>query len=64
MNEDHELTLWLGALRYYMGRRTIAVSHFCEMLIVYWPKLGKKTRELIKRDLTEEIERNERKVEP
>ena len=55
MTESQSTTLWLGALRYYMGRMTYAVSEFCDMLIAEWPNLPEPTRNLIQRDLMQEI---------
>lgn len=63
MNPQDELTLWVGATRYYMGRMTYAVSNFCSLLISEWPNLGPLTRSLIERDLKDEIERDDRSRE-
>ena len=60
LNEEQILTLWLGAFRYYCGRKSYAVSSFCDLLIAQWPSLPERTRELIRRDLEEEFERDER----
>lgn len=59
MNESKITTLWIGALRYYMGRMSYAVVDFCDLLIEEWPNLPKSTRALIKRDLMEEIKRDD-----
>jgi hypothetical protein len=55
MNNDDISFLWIGAFRYYCGRRSYAVSAFCEMLIREWPSLPEHTRSIIKRDLEEEF---------
>ena len=54
-----EITLWLGATRYYVGRRTYAVVHFCDMLIKNWPKLHQATKDLIQRELEIEFGRDD-----
>lgn len=60
MTEEQQLTLWLGAFRYYCGRTSYAVSDFCGLLIWQWPTLPKRARDLIQRDLEEEFERDDR----
>ena len=60
MSEEQILTLWLGAFRYYCGRKSYAVGSFCDLLIAQWPELPERTRALIRRDLEEEFERDER----
>jgi hypothetical protein len=59
MKPADELTLWLGATRYYMGRMTYAVSSFCELLIEQWPALNEDTRYLIQRDLEREFAKDD-----
>ena len=59
MNDIQQQTLWVGATRYYMGRMTYAVSEFCDLLIAEWPNLDDRTKFLIRRDLTEEIKRDD-----
>ena len=44
MNPDQQTTLWLGSFRYYLGRRTYAVSDFCELLIQEWTTLDERTK--------------------
>jgi hypothetical protein len=51
MNDNEIETLWLGAFRYYVGRRTYAVSDFVAILVKQWPNLPQKTRLLIEREL-------------
>lgn len=46
-----DVILWHGAFSYYCGRATIAVSAFISDLIKNWPRLSKKVRSLIERDL-------------
>lgn len=59
MPDDQITTLWLGAFRYYCGRRTYAVSNFCAMLVRAWPVLPSTTRRLIQRDLEDEFARDD-----
>lgn len=58
MTDEQKLTLWLGAFRYYCGRMSYAVSNFCDLLLQEWPNLPKATQDLIRRDLDEEIARD------
>lgn len=60
MTDDQKLTLWLGAFRYYCGRMSYAVSDFCALLIQEWPNIPKDAQDLIRRDLDEEIVRDNR----
>lgn len=53
MNPHEEQTLWIGAFRYYLGRRSYAVTDFCELLIREWEELPESTRGLIHRELDE-----------
>lgn len=56
-----EATLWIGAFRYYLGRRTYAVHDFCLYLASVWPRLGQQTKRVIKTELLRAIE-EDRKV--
>jgi hypothetical protein len=60
MTDDGKLTLWLGAFRYYCGRRTYAVSQFCDLLIAEWPSLPERTRKLVQNELDEDFARDDR----
>lgn len=60
MNDQQQLTLWIGSLRYHLGRRTYAVSNFCELLIQEWPQLSSRTKFIIQRDVEEEFDRDDR----
>ena len=51
MNDTDTETLWLGAFRYYLGRRTYAVGEFCALLIWQWGTLPSKCQKLIEREL-------------
>ena len=53
MNPRDELTIWVGACRYYLGRRSYAVSTFCEALRAAWPTLSAETQDIIIRDVDE-----------
>jgi hypothetical protein len=55
MNTDQEITLWLGATRYYLGRTTYAVGEFADLLIEHWPTLDYNTRFLLQRDIEKEF---------
>lgn len=59
MSNDNELTLWLGATRYYLGRRTYAVSTFCNMLIANWSSFDENTKNLLIRNIEEEFDRDD-----
>lgn len=58
MTDDEKMTLWLGSFRYHMGRQTYAVGMFCEMLLRHWAEIPAKTQNLIRRELADEIERD------
>jgi hypothetical protein len=58
MNNTQQTTLWLGAFRYYLGRRTYAVSEFCELLIQEWPTLDDETKNLIESELENDFVRD------
>lgn len=60
MNDYQQTTLWLGALRYYIGRRTAGVSDFTRLLIEKWPTLPVETQNFVKRDLEEAFTRDDR----
>lgn len=59
MNDYQELTLWLGATRYYLGRTTYAVDDFCQLLIGNWETFCSKTQELIRRDVEDAFQRDD-----
>ena len=59
MSPEEELTLWLGSTRYYLGRMTYAVGSFCDLLIENWLNLHHSTRQIIKRDIETEFERDD-----
>lgn len=59
MSVDHELTLWVGATRYYLGRQTYAVEDFCNLLIGEWPSLSSHTKQILMRDINEEFRRDD-----
>jgi hypothetical protein len=60
MNPQNELTLWVGATRYYLGRMSYAVSTFCDLLCVEWPKLSPETCHIIQCDVEETFERDDK----
>jgi hypothetical protein len=55
VNNQQLLTLWLGSFRYYLGRRTYAVSDFCQLLIQEWRSLPSQVQNLIRKELAEAI---------
>lgn len=59
MNPDQQLTLWIGSFRYYLGRRTYAVSDFVELLISEWGNLPDSLKDLIAKELLTEIKRDD-----
>lgn len=59
MNDADKSTVWIGACRYYMGRMSYAVGNFCEALRREWPALPEHAKQIIKRDLEEEIKRDD-----
>lgn len=59
LSPDNELTLWVGATRYYMGRMTYAVANFCSLLIGSWNELSENTRAIIERDIETEFVRDD-----
>lgn len=55
MTDDEQLTLWVGATRYHLGRMTYAVQDFCELLCKQWASLPEPTRKIIHRDVEQEF---------
>ncbi len=60
MNNQEQLTLWLGAFRYYCGRMTYAVSDFCSLLIKEWPNLPDNAKMFIQKELESMFERDDK----
>ena len=60
MTEDETDLLWICATRYMLGRMTYAVGNFCDALVRHWPTLPEHTRAIIKRDVEEKFERDDR----
>jgi len=59
MDSRDELTLWVGATRYYMGRMTYAVANYCNLLLGSWNELSENTKTIIQRDIEEEFQRDD-----
>jgi hypothetical protein len=59
MNKGDEITLWLGATRYYLGRRTYAVGNFCDMLIVNWSSFDEATKNLLIENIETEFDNDD-----
>lgn len=52
--------VWLGAFKYWCGRRTIAVGVFVETLIAAWPNLSERVHKGIQRDLEQAFAEDEK----
>jgi len=57
MNNNQDITLWVGALRYYLGRQTYAVTDFCNLLVQEWTDISDAAKTIIKRDVEAEFKR-------
>lgn len=53
MNKRTQELLWIGAFRYYLGRRTYAVGDFCAALVPNWSLIPERARVVIGRELDE-----------
>lgn len=53
-------SLLLSHIRYSMGRMTYIVGECCKRVRWYWPHLEKGHREVLMRDVTEELDRCEK----
>lgn len=60
LNEDDSALMWIGSFRYYLGRMTISVSRFCELLKSEWENIPKQAQGVILLDLQEAIEEDDR----
>lgn len=60
LRPDVESMLWIASTRYYLGRMSYAVGDFCGHLIAAWPTLDDSTRNIIRRDVESEFERDDR----
>jgi hypothetical protein len=56
---DIELMMMIGAFRYHLGRRTYAVSEFCNFLIRVWSSLDDRTQRLIRHELQQAFQKEE-----
>ena len=59
LTESDLNSLWVGAFRYYLGRMTISTHSFCSSLIDNWEQVPEQAQRVIKRDLLEEIKRDD-----
>jgi hypothetical protein len=50
-NPNDEITLVIGAFRYYLGRQSYGVSDFCDWLCLTWQVLELRTQYLIQTEL-------------
>lgn len=60
MDDDDLNLMWIGSFRYYLGRMTISVYCFCELMKTQWNDIPACAQDVIKRDLQEAIENDER----
>ena len=51
--------IWIGSFRYYIGRTTIVTHSFCESLIKNWHSIPERAQVVIKRELLEEMRRDD-----
>ena len=59
-SEEQQITIWLAATRYYLGRHSYSVSSFCNLLIFNWNKLFESVRSLIEKEVEEEFRKDDR----
>lgn len=52
-NDRPSELLWIGAFRYYLGRKTYAVGDFVTELVRAWPTLPDRAQVIIRRDLNQ-----------
>jgi hypothetical protein len=52
-DERRDELLWIGAFRYYCGRKTYAVADFVDVLIHAWPTIPERAQVVIRRDLNQ-----------
>lgn len=65
LSPDQEITLWIGALDYYLGRMTYAVHTYIDLLKTEYPNLQPATQNLVKSRLKEAFAREQiRRTEP
>jgi hypothetical protein len=60
LSDNDELTVYLYALRYAMGRRTAAPDDVSQAIRSHWAEFHPTTKSLILRDLKYEIDRDDR----
>ena len=60
LSESDLEELWIGSFRYYIGRMTISTHSYCDLLMNNWDAIPKRSQLVIKRDLFEEIRRDDR----
>ena len=51
LSESEAMTVWVGATRYYLGRRSYAVAAHVDALVRHWPTLPADVRAIISRDV-------------
>jgi len=58
MSDPYQEALWIDALRYYLGRKTYAVSDFCEALRFHWGNFSTELQEFISMEVERAIKEN------
>ncbi len=51
MTPNAQATLWIGAMRYYIGRQTYAVSDFCDALRAEWTTLPDAAKAILRQEI-------------
>lgn len=51
--------LFCASTRYYLGRMSIAVPFYCDMLCQHWDSLPKNWQDVIQRDVEDEFKRDD-----
>ena len=59
LTERELTTLWLGAVRYYLGSTTYAVSDFCDLLRGRWPELPSSVHAILRLNIEQAFERDD-----
>lgn len=59
MDTETVETLWTGAFRYYLGRKSYAVGVFCRSLIKEWSSLPESLQRFIQRELEEAFQKDD-----
>jgi hypothetical protein len=63
LNYPDSHMIFIGWVRYCLGRKTYAVSECCDWLRANWANIHPNTQAVILRDIKEEIELDDRTIE-